>query len=107
MEKRNYSFYDKNIRMDRVNDVLIDVISQLSFYEICKMFREICYDQVAYYGEENKSIIYNGEYEQLNIEQANRLQRNVSTAVDLFSQSILGKRVFDEKYLAERIGRGI
>lgn len=101
---RDYSFYKKEIDIDRVNTVLLEVISQLSFTEICKMFREICYDQVCYYSEEHKGIIYEEDRSQLNKEQACRLQRKVSTAVDLFEQSVVRRNEFNEDYLTERLG---
>lgn len=103
--RRKYPFYDSKINMDRVNPTLIDVISNLSFTEICKMFREICYDQVCYYSDDNKGIIYKTDRSALNREQACGLQRKVSTAVDLFEQSVVDKREFEEKYLEERLGR--
>ena len=105
VEPREYPFLDKSIRMERVNNVLLDVISKLSFTEICKMFREICYDQVCYYSEEHKGIIYKEDREPLNKEQACRLQRKVSTAVDIFEQSVVNKRIFEEGYLDERLGK--
>lgn len=105
VKQRDYPFMDKSIRMDRVNKVLLDVIQKLSFTEICKMFREICYDQVCYYSEEHKGIIYKEDREPLNKEQACRLQRKVSTAVDIFEQSVVDKRIFEESYLDERLGK--
>lgn len=105
MENRNYSFIDKEIHMDRVNEVLRYTCSKLNFNEVCKMFREICYDQVAYYSNDLCSHIYKDDRDKLNVEQCNRLQRKVSTAVDLFSQSLLDKRVFEESYLEERLGK--
>lgn len=102
---RDYSFYDKDIRIERVNKQLKEVISNLSFEEICKMFREICYDQVCYYSEDAKGHIYNdNEYTKTHIEQATYLQRKVSTAVDLYCQSIVNKNTFNEDYLRERLG---
>lgn len=102
---RNYSFYKPGLDMDRVQKVLKETISMLSFDEVCKMFREICYDQICYYGEDNKGHIYNNdEYTQKHIEQATYLQRKISTAVDLYSQVIVDKHTFDEKYLEERLG---
>lgn len=102
---RNYSFYKPGLDMDRVQKVLKETISMLSFDEVCKMFREICYDQICYYGEDNKGHIYNNnEYTQKHIEQATYLQRKISTAVDLYAQVIVDKHTFDEKYLEERLG---
>lgn len=102
--ERDYGFYRKDINMLRVNAILKDVISFLSFEEICKMFREICYDQISYYNDDLKGHIYNGEYDKQQIEQATFLQRKVSTAIDLYSQSIVNKNTFNEDYLRERLG---
>ena len=104
LEPRDYNFYRKEMNTDRVFKQLKEVISNLSFEEVCKMFREICYDQIAYYSGENKGIIYKGNYSQRNIEQATYLQRKVSTAIDLYSQVIVCKREFDENYLKDRLG---
>jgi len=103
MEQRKTSFYSKEIDMERVEEVLHDVISTLNFTEVCKMFREICYGQIFYHDEERKGIVYKGGYEERNIEQANRLQQNVSIAVSLYCQSIVDKNVFNEDYLKGRI----
>ena len=105
MENRNYAFNSKEIHMDRVEEVLRYTSSKLNFSEICKMFREICYDQVCYWNSDLCGIIYKDGRDNLATEQACRLQRKVSTAVDLFSQSIVDKRVFDEGYLEERLGK--
>lgn len=102
--RRNYSFMKKGIDMDRVNTQLLEVISNLSFEEICKMFREICYDQVCYYSEDSKGIIYKTDRSNINKEQACRLQRKVSTAIDLYAQSVVDAREFEEDYLTERLG---
>lgn len=104
LSKRNYPFLRKKIDMDRVTIQLLDTISNLSFEEICKMFREICYDQVAYYSDEHKGLIYQVDRSPLNKEQACRLQRKVSTAVDLYSQSVVDGREFEESYLESRLG---
>lgn len=102
---RDYPFLDTKMDWKRVEPVLMYVISKLSFIEICRMFREICYDQVAYYSDEHKGLIYKQDRTPLNKEQACRLQRKVSTAIDLFSQSVVDGREFNEDYLSERLGR--
>lgn len=103
MENRNYPFIDKNLNMERVNEVMKYVCKHLNFKEICKMFREICYDQVAYYGKDSCSQIYKDTNRgQKNIEQANRLQQKVSCFVDLYEQSITDSREFNEEYLQEK-----
>ena len=103
METRNYQFISKNFDMERVNEVLKYVCSHLDFKEICKMFREICYDQVAYYNNDDCSQIYKDEKRtKVNIEQANRLQQKVSCFVDLFEQSITDYREFNEDFLKSK-----
>ncbi len=102
---RNKSFYSKDIDMKIVSPMLKELIKTLNFEEVCKLFKEICFDQVAYWDDEAKGIIYKDDsYSKLNREQACQLQRKVSTAVDLFSQSIVNKNTFDENYLRERLG---
>ena len=93
-------FYSKELNLDRMNKVLEYVISTLTLQEVLKMIREISYDMVCYYGEDLCSKIYKDkEYSKLNQEQACRLQRLLSSACDLFGQSIINKREFDEGYL--------
>ena len=105
MENRNYQFLSKEFHSDRVEEVLRYTCSKLSFSEVCKMFRDICYDQVAYYSNDLCSPIYKDDKRsKLNVEQCNRLQRKVSTAVDLFEQAVVNSREFDEEYLEQRLG---
>ena len=79
---------------------LEDVISTLTLKEILKMIREISYDMVCYYDETVCSKIYRDDtYSKRNIEQACRLQRLLSSACDLFGQSIIEHREFEEDYL--------
>ena len=93
-------FYAKELNLDRMNKVLEYVISTLTLQEVLKMIREISYDMVCYYDEDLCSRIYKDkEYSKLNQEQACRLQRLLSSACDLFGQSIIDKREFDEGYL--------
>lgn len=105
MENRSYSFISKEFHSDRVEEVLRYTCSHLNFKEICKMFRDICYDQVAYYDNDLCSGIYKDEKRsKLSVEQANRLQQKVSCFVDLYEQSIVDGREFDEGYLK---GKGL
>ena len=57
MEPRKNFFADE-LNLDRMNEVLNDVISTLTLKEVLKMVREISYDMVCYYDEYNKGIIY-------------------------------------------------
>ena len=100
-------FYAKELNLDRMNKVLEYVISTLTLQEVLKMTREISYDMVCYYGEDLCSKIYkDNEYSKLNQEQACRLQRLLSGACDLFGQSIIDKREFDEGYLRHWLDGG-
>lgn len=93
-------FYAKELNLDRMNKVLEYVISTLTLQEILKMIREISYDMVCYYDKDLCARIYKDkEYSKLNREQACRLQRLLSSACDLFGQSVIDKREFDEGYL--------
>ena len=94
------SFYEDELNMDRVNIALEYIASNLTLKEALKLIREISYDMVAYWDEENCARIYKDKsYSKLNQEQACRLQRLLSSACDLFGQSVINKREFDEGYL--------
>ena len=106
MERRK-DFYANELNMERMNEVLNFVISNLTLKEILKMIREISYDMVCYYDEDAKGIIYcDNKYSELNQEQACRLQRLLSSACDLFGQSIINHREFDEGYLNHWLNGG-
>ena len=106
METRK-SFYDDEMIYERMDEVLRDVCSKLTLKEVLKMIREISYDMVCYYGEDNKGIIYRKEeYSPLNREQACQIQRMLSTACDLFCQSVVQHREFDEGYLNKWLNGG-
>ena len=105
MEKRK-DFYANELNMERMNEVLNFVISNLTLKEILKMIREISYDMICYYDEDAKGIIYNGEYNDNHRWQACQLQRLLSTACDLFEQSVVGHREFDDDYLSKWLGSG-
>lgn len=93
-------FYAKELNLERMNEVLNYVIENLTLKEILKMIREISYDMVCYYDKDLCGKIYKDkEYSKLNQEQACRLQRLLSSACDLFGQSVIDKREFDEGYL--------
>lgn len=98
--KSRENFYANELNLERMNEVLNYVIENLTLKEILKMIREISYDIVCYYDEDLCSKIYKDkEYSKLNQEQACRLQRLLSSACDLFGQSVIDKREFDEGYL--------
>lgn len=94
------SFYEDELNMDRVNVAIEYIASNLTLTEALKLIREISYDMVSYWDKENCARIYKDKsYSKLNQEQACRLQRLLSSACDLFGQSIINKREFDEGYL--------
>lgn len=94
------SFYEDELNMDRVNVAIEYIASNLTLTEALKLIREISYDMVAYWDKENCARIYKDKsYSKLNQEQACRLQRLLSSACDLFGQSVINKREFDEGYL--------
>ena len=99
MENRK-SFYDNELNLERMEEVLSYVIGKLTLKETLKMIREISYDMVCYWDKYNKGIIYqDDDYDEEHIEQACQLQRLLSTACDLFEQSITEKRKFEDGYL--------
>ena len=106
MEKRK-NFYANEMIYERMDKQLNEVISNLTLKEVLKMIREISYDMVCYYDEYNKGIIYQSEsYSQRNREQACQLQRLLSTVCDLFAQSVVEHREFDEGYLEQWLHGG-
>ena len=94
------SFYEDELNMGRVNIAIEYIASNLTLKEALKLIREISYDMVSYWDAENCARIYRDKsYSKLNQEQACRLQRLLSSACDLFGQSVINKREFDEGYL--------
>ena len=106
-EPRDYPFIDKHIESKVWGNIMTYACTRGSFKEVCKAFREICYDQISYYSEDNHGVIYDNEekYPQDVREQAAYLQRKISTAVDLYEQCITDGRTFDWSYLEERLGK--
>ena len=101
------NFYADEMNFDRMEAMLNFVISNLTLAEVLKMIREISYDMVSYYGEDDCARIYKDDgYSKLTREQACRLQRLLSGACDLFGQSIIQKREFDEGYLSHWLNGG-
>lgn len=98
---KNKKYYEKGMNIDKVFNLIDDLQRQYTFEELMKAFREIVYDEVAYHSEANHAPLYSEDRDQLNIEQANRLQQRISAFVDLYTQSIVDKRTFDEGYLKQ------
>ena len=106
--KPRKNFYANEMNYERMDNQLSEVISNLTLKEVLKMIREISYDMVCYYDTYNKGIIYQSdEYSEINRNQACRLQRLLSTACDLFAQSIIEKREFEEGYLEQWTDGGV
>ena len=107
MEKRQGSFYANELNMDKVEQTIKFMASHLTLKECLKTIREISYNMISYYDEYNKAHIYQDDtYSPLNREQACQLQRMLATACDLFGQSIIEHREFNENYLNKYINGG-
>jgi len=102
--KPRNNFYENEINMERVREFLKVTISHLNLTEILKMIREISYDMVCYYGDndDQKGIIHREKYNysQINKEQAAALQKRLRDICDLFNQSVIQKHIFDDDYLS-------
>lgn len=98
---RNEKFYSKEMNIDKVFALIDTLYENYTFEELMKVLRELAYSEVAYYSASNKAPLYSDDRDQLNIEQANRLQQRISAITDLFTQSIVDKRTFDEDYLKQ------
>ena len=107
LEPRDYGFYTDNFDSEVVRNIILYSITRGNFKEVCKAFRDITYDQVSYYDEDNCSKIYRDKekYSDTVIEQANYLQRKLSTVVDIYEQCITSGREFNWDYLYERLGK--
>ena len=75
---------------------IYEAMKELTPSEIDWLIRNITYNTVAYWNENDKGIIYDGSHSQINIEQATRLQQHLSGLSDLLEQS-LGGRVFGDE----------
>lgn len=107
LNKRNYDFLSDHFDTTRWSNIMEYACTRGNFKEVCKAFREICYDQIGYFGEDLKAKIYEDKekYPQEVLEQAAYLQRKLSTVVDLYEQCITDGRLFDWGYLNERLGK--
>ena len=93
-------FYAPELNMDRVYYYVEVLAKNCTFEEVCKIFREIAWDQVRYSDANDCSIIYRSDkYSKLAREQANRFYNQARTILDLFAQCISDKREFNEDYL--------
>ena len=106
LEKRNYQFLENHLEEKVWANIMTYACTRGSFSEVCKAFREISYDQIGYYGDDNHSPIYSdGKHSDTALEQATYLQQKLSTVVDLYEQCITNGREFEWEYLYDRLGR--
>lgn len=94
-------YYAREINLNRANELLTLLISKCTFKEINWIYKSLAYDLVSYYDQNTKARLYDGTHTDLNVEQANRLQQQLSSITDLFEQSVIDKREFNEDYLKE------
>lgn len=99
--------YEDKIDLDRASESMKYLVEHNTFQEILWIMRNLSYEQVCYWDNDHKGIIYRDDsYSQLTREQACRIQRMLSTACDLFGQSVINKREFDEGYLVKWLEGG-
>ena len=98
------NFYEKEMNVERIEDGFNLIVPHLTMSEILKLTRDITYDAVAYYDEKSKGYVYLAGHNSLNVEQATILQRHLSKMADMFIQSVINKRVFDNDYFELAIG---
>lgn len=87
--------------IEKMYTELSRLLDTYSFQELMWLFRNITYDQIKYFSEENKGVIYDGSYSRKSISQASDFQRKISTYADLMNQTISSHREFDEGYLKQ------
>ena len=99
MESRK-EFLSNELNVVRAYDTLEYLVKKCTLKEILWIIRNISYDMVSYWDKDNCGIIYKSEaYSKLNREQACQIQRDLSTCCNLFGQSIIDKREFEEEYI--------
>mgnify|MGYP003518080088 FL=1 len=97
------NFFSSEFDLGRASNTLEYLIKRCNLKEILWIIRNISYDMVSYWDKDNCGIIYKSEkYSKLNREQACQIQRDLSTCCDLFGQSIIDKREFEEEYINHR-----
>lgn len=95
------NFYENIIDMKNVEEAIHYLAENLTFTEILKVIREISSDMVCYYGDDSKGYVYTGGHSEANIIQATNLQRALRDICDLFNQSLIQKREFDDDYVKQ------
>ena len=96
--KPRKDFYANELNMDRMFEMLKAVSGQLTLRESLKMMCEMVYDMTSYWSDDNKGIVYNGEYSEDHIWQATMLGNGLRALADVFNQSIVEKREYDQDY---------
>jgi len=104
MEDKKDRLFEKEMDMKKVMEGIYNLLENYTMKEIMKMMREISYDVVSYYGPSQKGQIYDGSYSEINVEQASRIQQRLRDMADLFTQSVVDHREFDEEYLRKYLG---
>lgn len=106
MEKRK-NFYNDELNMERVEEAISYLAENLNLKEIFKVIREISYDMVSYYDDDCCGYIYkSNKHSEKNRWQACKIQRCLSAMCDLFIQSVIDSREFDDNYLSQWIDGG-
>ena len=103
--KPRKDFYARGLDIDRVHEMMMVVIEQLSLEESLRLIREIAYDMVSWYSDDAKGIIYRKGYSDYHIEQASVLQTELRTMCDLFAQSVVDGREFEMSHFETYIAR--
>lgn len=77
-------------------------VKELNTDEKLWICRNIIYDLVSYYGENSKGEIYNGNYTDMQIEQATRLQQNICGMIKALGQ-VFNNQTFSNDYFEDLI----
>lgn len=81
---------------DKAKQIYEEMI-KLTPDEVDWIIRNVSYNFVSYWSEDDKAQIYKEGRDDINIEQACRLQRHLSGMSDLYSQSLKGRIFGDPK----------
>lgn len=92
------------IRLEKVQPML-EEMKNLNNDEIFWLIRNISYELVSYYDADHKGQIYDGSYDQIQIEQATRLQQRLRTIADIMNQ-VFNHRNFDNDYFEDLLTDG-
>ena len=92
----------KSIDINKCSDMIDKLNKEYSVDEIFWIIRNLTYDYIRYFGEDNKGIVYDGSYSDINVEQATRAQQSLSTSADIMCQVISSKREFEDSYLISK-----